>query len=80
MYYVYCLVSVDNPSRRYVGFTGDLRQRLRAHNSGKNPATAAHPPWRVKGYVAFDSNEAALAFEAYLKSGSGHAFAKHRLW
>jgi putative endonuclease len=31
-------------------------------------------------YVAFSDIEKARAFERYLKSGSGHAFAKKRLW
>jgi predicted GIY-YIG superfamily endonuclease len=80
VFYVYCLVSITTPAKRYVGFTEDLRDRLAAHNAGRNPATADGRPWRVKGYVAFDNKAAALAFERYLKSGSGHAFAKKRLW
>jgi hypothetical protein len=31
-------------------------------------------------YVAFADKQKAQAFELYLKSGSGHAFAKKRLW
>jgi putative endonuclease len=30
--------------------------------------------------VAFSKEEKALAFEKYLKSGSGRAFAEKRLW
>ena len=66
--------------KRYVGFTEDFRQRLRDHNNGCNPATFTGRPWRIKGYVAFDNKVSALAFELYLKTGSGHAFAKKRLW
>ena len=63
MFYVYCLASIAVPTRRYVGFTEDLRQRLSDHNAGYNPATAGARPWRVKGYVALGDKEAALAFE-----------------
>jgi len=31
-------------------------------------------------YLAFSEKSKALAFEQYLKSGSGHAFANKRLW
>jgi hypothetical protein len=31
-------------------------------------------------YLAFDSEEKALAFEKYIKIGSGAAFAKKRFW
>jgi hypothetical protein len=31
-------------------------------------------------YVAFSDEQKAEAFERYLKSGSGHAFATKRLW
>ena len=79
MYYVYCLVCETDPARRYVGFTEDLKQRVVDHNAGRNPSTAG-TDWRLKGYVAFDEKPRALAFERYLKSGSGHAFAKKRLW
>jgi putative endonuclease len=80
MFYVYCLESLNLPNRRYCGFTEDLPQRLSDHNDGCNPTTAAGRPWRIKGYVAFDNKPRALAFERYLKSGSGHAFRKKRLW
>jgi len=34
----------------------------------------------VVTYIAFSGREQAEAFEHYLKSGSGHAFARKRLW
>jgi predicted GIY-YIG superfamily endonuclease len=80
MYYVYLLESAFEPGQRYVGLTSDLRQRLQEHNSGKSLHTAKYKPWRVVTYVAFSDRSKAEAFERYLKSGSGHAFAKKRLW
>ncbi len=80
MYYVYLLESVSSPDRHYVGFSTDLRQRLSDHNEGKLPTTAPHSPWRVKTYPGFSSKKQPLAFEKYLKSGSGYAFASKRLW
>ena len=80
MYYVYLIESTLVPYHHYVGFTGDLRQRLTDHNTGKLPTTAVHRPWHLVTYLAFSSKKQALTFEKYLKSGSGHAFANKRLW
>lgn len=80
MHYVYLLQSEMDPNQRYVGSTADLKARLAAHNAGKSPHTAKHRPWRVVTYMAFSEQAKALAFETYLKSGSGHAFARKRLW
>jgi len=43
-------------------------------------STANGRPWKLKRYIAFQSKPAALTFERYLKTGSGHAFARKRLW
>jgi putative endonuclease len=80
MHYVYLIESVSASGVRYTGYTDDLRQRLADHNAGKNVSTAAKRPWRLCTYLAFSTKAQALAFESYLKSGSGHAFAKKRLW
>ncbi len=80
MYYVYLIESETTPEKRYVGFTQDLKSRIHDHNSGKNSSTSICRPWKLVTYVAFSSKRRALAFERYLKSGSGHAFANRRLW
>jgi predicted GIY-YIG superfamily endonuclease len=80
MHYVYLIESTSVSRARYTGYTDDLKQRLRDHNLGKNVSTALHRPWRLKTYLAFSTKFQALAFERYLKSGSGHAFANKRLW
>lgn len=78
MKYVYILESLD-AEHFYVGLTDDLRTRLKKHNAGEGPHTSKFRPWRIKTYVAFNNEERAVAFEKYLKSGSGRAFAKMRL-
>jgi putative endonuclease len=79
MTYVYILRSLESPGHYYVGVTGDLRARLEKHNAGEVAHTSKHGPWAVKTYVAFSDKKQALAFEKYLKSASGRAFAKKRL-
>ena len=80
MHYVYLLESLSSPDKRYVGSTGNLRGRLTEHNAGKSKHTSKFAPWRIVTYCAFTDTAKAQAFERYLKSGSGHAFARRRLW
>jgi putative endonuclease len=80
MHYVYLLQSEIADGQRYVGYTSDLKKRLAVHNAGKSPHTSKYAPWRLITYIAFSDARKAEIFERYLKSGSGHAFAKKRLW
>ena len=79
MIYVYILESVAVPGRYYIGVTVDLRERLARHNAGAVRHTSKYAPWRIKIYIAFNDRDQAFAFERYLKSASGRAFAKKRL-
>jgi predicted GIY-YIG superfamily endonuclease len=74
-YYTYQLESLSIPGQKYTGFTTDLRRRLAEHNSGKLENTACYVPWRITSAHAFLTKHKALAFETYLKSGSGREFA-----
>ena len=74
MKYVYILAE-----HFYVGIADDLRNRLKKHNAGEVSHTSKYGPWRLKTYVAFSDEKQAFAFERYLKSASGRAFAKKRL-
>jgi predicted GIY-YIG superfamily endonuclease len=80
MRYVYLLRSEKHEDQRYVGVTSDLKQRVADRNAGKSPHTSKYMPWKLVTYVAFSDEQKAEAFERYLKSGSGHAFARKRLW
>jgi putative endonuclease len=79
MWYVYILRSVSFPEQEYIGATADLKRRLQEHNAGKSAHTAKYTPWTLVWYCAFPDKHKALAFEKYLKSHSGRAFAKKRL-
>jgi len=80
MYYVYMLRSIQNPNQTYIGFTKDLKKRFAAHNNGQSPHTSKFKPWELATYTAFKERQKAIAFEKYLKSHSGIAFANKRLW
>ena len=76
MFYVYILQSIENPDCFYIGFTTNLKQRLKEHNSGKSIHTNKYKPWKVKSYFAFDNESKAKDFELYLKTHSGRQFCK----
>ncbi len=78
--YVYLIQSEKTPEKRYVGITEDLRRRVAQHNSQQSWHTSPWVPWRLVVAVWFKEPEKAEAFESYLKSGSGRAFAARRLW
>ena len=79
MKYVYILQSLVAEEHFYTGITDDLGARPSTHNSGEVTHTSKFRPWRIKSYIAFTDEARAIAFEKYLKSGSGRAFAKARL-
>ena len=80
MYYVYLLESISHPNQRYVGFTANLKSRVGSHNKAASGHTSKYKPWRLIAYFAFADEQRARQFEHYLKTGSGHAFAKKRFW
>jgi putative endonuclease len=78
MFYVYVLQS-ESDKGLYIGFSTDLRRRLKEHQAGKAFATSYRGPWRLIYYEAYLENEDALGREQYLKSGSGRRFLKNQL-
>lgn len=79
MYYVYILRSLAHASESYIGITEDIEQRLADHNAGRSPHTSKYRPWRLECFIALPDKDVAFAFEKYLKTHSGRAFASKRL-
>jgi predicted GIY-YIG superfamily endonuclease len=75
--YVYILLC--NNGKTYVGHTRDIEERLARHRNGYVPATKNLRPVKLLTYLSFTDKYKAIAFEKYLKSGSGRAFLKKRL-
>lgn len=78
MWYVYIIRSIEFPQQEYTGATEDLKRRFAEHNAGKSRHTSKFMPWELVWYCAFPDKQKALAFEKYLKTGSGRAFARKR--
>ena len=73
MFYTYILFNkVTN--RYYVGFTPDLRKRIKKHLSGQVLSTKSNQNYALVSFVGFKNRYDALDFEKYLKTGSGVAF------
>jgi len=80
MYYVYLIKAINYPEIVYVGYSTNLKQRLETHNSGGSIHTSQYRPWKIVMYLGFAEQAKAKAFESYLKSQAGRAFAKKRFW
>jgi putative endonuclease len=77
--FVYVLRSHETPHRYYTGLTSNVGRRHAEHNAGSCPHTAKYRPWSVDVVIEFADEHRAVAFERYLKSGSGVAFAHRHL-
>ena len=78
-WFVYMLKNAESPPRYYTGHTSDVVRRHAEHNAGICVHTAKHRPWSIDVVIAFPDERRAVAFERYLKSGSGVAFAQRLL-
>lgn len=67
MYYVYVLKSTINGDI-YIGYSEDLRIRIRAHNLGKVKSTRAYKPWDLVYYEAYGRKRDATKREKQLKN------------
>jgi len=71
MFYVYVLHSIKD-NGVYIGFSTNLRTRLRQHQEGENFATSHRRPWKLIYYEAYTEREDAEGREKFLKSGAGY--------
>ena len=78
MYYTYIIQSMKDKGF-YTGSTGDLRRRLKEHNTGKVLSTKNRGPFKLIYYEACLNEQDARAREKYLKTGMGKRYLKNRL-
>ncbi len=67
MYFTYVLKSIKD-SKRYIGFTSNVKVRLKFHNAGLNPSTKKRRPFNLLCFREFESKIEAMRYEKYLKS------------
>jgi len=66
MHYVYVLKSAKD-DQLYIGMTGDLRRRLREHQSGISQSTSPRRPFSLVYYEAYRDKKDAADREHRLK-------------
>ena len=76
-YHVYLLRSLKNGSF-YIGYTKDIKKRLKEHNAGLIGYTKKYTPWILIYYESFLSLEDAKIREKSLKS-FGRAYSQLKL-
>ena len=77
-FYTYVLKSkIDG--NLYIGWTVDLRKRVKLHNKGLVTSTKDRKPLQLVYYEACLSKENAILREKALKTGFGRAYLKRRL-
>lgn len=70
MYYVYILQSLKDHGL-YIGYTSDLKRRIKEHQNGESFSTKGRSPIKLIHYQAFVSQKDALSTEKYLKTTRG---------
>ena len=76
MFYTYILQLKDKSY--YVGYSSDLKARIKTHQEGDVESTKNLRPFKIVYYSAFSSQKKATDFEKYLKTASGFAFRNKR--
>ena len=78
MFYVYILKSEKN-QELYIGYTSDLKRRIKEHNQGLNFSTKRYIPWCIIYYEACLEESDARRREQYLKTTQGNRLIKRRI-
>ncbi|MFA6281028.1 MAG: GIY-YIG nuclease family protein [Candidatus Omnitrophota bacterium] len=78
MYFVYVLIS-DFDGKFYIGFTNNVAQRLKDHNSAKVFSISSRRPFRIVYYEAHLSKTDAIRRERYFKTSKGKITLKQML-
>jgi putative endonuclease len=77
-YYVYVLRSKLD-CKFYTGFTSDLENRLKEHNSGNVYSTSKRIPFEIIYFEFCLNRDDAVRREKYLKTTYGKRYIKNRL-
>ncbi|MFH1388947.1 MAG: GIY-YIG nuclease family protein [Patescibacteria group bacterium] len=78
MYYVYVLKSLKD-YLLYIGFTSNLKRRIKEHQDGENISTKCRRPFKLLYYEAHTSEKDAIRRERYFKTNKGKSTLKQVL-
>ena len=66
-FYVYMLVSKGDKPVSYVGYTSNLKNRIKLHNTGKGAKFTRGRKWKLIYKEKFESKNKAISREYYIK-------------
>ena len=66
-YYVYMLISKSNKPVSYIGYTSNLKKRIKLHNLGKGAKFTRGRKWKLIYKEKFRSKSKAISREYYIK-------------
>ena len=66
-YYVYMLISKSSKPVSYIGYTNNLKKRIKLHNSGKGAKFTRGRKWKLIYKEKFTSKNKAILREYYIK-------------
>ena len=78
MYPVYVLKS-NTANFHYIGYSGDVRTRLKAHNAGKVRSTKASRPFTLIYAEEYQTKSDAAQRESFLKTSQGNVWLRQKL-
>ncbi|MFA6007651.1 MAG: GIY-YIG nuclease family protein [Candidatus Shapirobacteria bacterium] len=78
VYFTYVLFS-EKDNRLYIGYSTDLKKRIKRHFDGKVTATKNRRPLKLIHYEVFLDIKDAKSREIYLKSGEGRKQLKNSI-
>ena len=70
MYYVYIIENVENTKEHYVGYTTNLKKRIKEHNSEDNKGYTRGRKWKLVYYEAYLDKSIAYKREQRIKRHS----------
>ena len=67
-YFVYLISTKRNPKQiTYVGYTNNLKKRLKLHNDGKGAKFTRGRQWKIIYTEKYDTKSEAISREYYIK-------------
>ena len=66
-YYVYMLKSLEEKTVTYVGYTSDIKKRIKLHNLGKGAKFTRGRKWKLIYKEKLNSKKEAISREYYIK-------------
>ncbi len=79
MHYVVYILENQADKTWYIGYTNDLRRRLKEHANKHSPYTSKKGVMKLIYAEMYLNKMDALGREAFLKSGAGHRFIKKQI-